>query len=123
MHIHFSPQTIDALVQVISGGNGQDRVGIYRSGTQLDSFMRGCNVSMRVGNGSRLPTLAEALERANRSEDQTILRTIAERAADPRDFLDEPERQQAVVDCATTVSSCRSSAARRDWYHRGSRLR
>lgn len=98
MHIHFSPQTIDALVQVISGGSGENRIGLYRSGTQLDSFMRGCNVSMRVGSGSRLPTLADAIEGANRSDDQTILRNIAERAVDPRDFLDEPERQQAVIE-------------------------
>ncbi|SMQ68513.1 Abortive infection C-terminus [Devosia lucknowensis] len=98
MHIHFSPQTIGALAQVISGGDGTDRIGIYRSGSKLESFMRGCNVSMRVGSGSRLPTLVDAIEDANRSEDQTILRNIAEQAADPRDFLDEPERQQAVVD-------------------------
>jgi hypothetical protein len=31
--------------------------------------------------------LIEALERANRGGDQTILKNIIERAADPRDFL------------------------------------
>lgn len=98
MHIHLSPQTIDALAQVISGGDGQNSVGIYRSGTKIDSFMRGCNVSMRVGNGSRLPTLIDALVEANRSEHQTVLRSIVEHAADPRDFLDEPDKQQAVVE-------------------------
>jgi hypothetical protein len=101
MHIHFAPQTIDALAQVISGGGGNDPtppIGIYRSGPKLESFMRGCNVSMSVGSGSRLPALVDALEGANRSEDQTILRTIAERAADPRDFLDDPTRHRAVLD-------------------------
>jgi hypothetical protein len=60
--------------------------------------MRGCNMAMTVGNGSRLPALVDALERANRSGDQTILRNIVERAADPRDFLSDPDRLQAVVD-------------------------
>jgi hypothetical protein len=53
---------------------------------------------MTVGAGSRLPTLFEALERANRGGDQTILKNIIERAADPRDFLADPDRLQVVID-------------------------
>lgn len=86
---------------VISGGGGNDQarpIGIYRSASKLENFMRGCNVSMSVGTGSRLPTLVEALERANREGNQTILRSIVERAADPRDFLDDPDRHRAVID-------------------------
>jgi hypothetical protein len=60
--------------------------------------MRGCNVAMSVGTGSRLPALIEALEMATRSGDQTILKNIVERAADPRDFLNDPDRLQAVID-------------------------
>ena len=60
--------------------------------------MRGCNVAMSIGNGSRLPTLVEALERANRGGDQTILKNIIERAADPRDFLAAPDKLQTVID-------------------------
>jgi hypothetical protein len=101
MHIRFAPQSIEALATIISGGSGNDQarpIGIYRSASKLESSMRGCNVSMSVGAGSRLPALVEALERANREGDQTVLRNIAERAADPRDFLDDPERHQAVID-------------------------
>lgn len=101
MHIHLAPQSIEALATVISGGGGNDQappIGIYRSASKLESFMRGCNVGMSVGGGSRLPTLVEALERANRLGDQTILRNIIERAADPRDFLSDPARLQVVVD-------------------------
>jgi hypothetical protein len=47
---------------------------------------------MRIGSGSRLPTLIEALERANQEGDQTILRNIIERAADPRNFASDPDR-------------------------------
>lgn len=101
MHIFLAPQSIEALATVISGGGGNDQtppIGIYRSASKLESFMRGCNVAMSVGSGSRLPTLVEALERANRQGDQTILRSIIERAADPRDFLSDLERHQAVID-------------------------
>lgn len=101
MHIRLAPQSIEALAMVISGGGGNDTsppIGIYRSASKLESFMRGCNVAMSIGSGSRLPALLEALERANRGGHQTILRNIIERAADPRDFLSDPERLQAVVD-------------------------
>ncbi|MEY9158490.1 hypothetical protein ABIG04_006800 [Bradyrhizobium japonicum] len=101
MNIHLAPQSIEALAMVISGGGGNDTsppIGIYRSASKLESFMRGCNVAMSVGSGSRLPALIEALERANRGGDQTMLRNIIERAADPRDFLSDPDRLQAVVD-------------------------
>jgi hypothetical protein len=98
MHIRLAPQSIEAMV--ISGGGGNDQsppIGVYRSASKLESFMRGCNVSMSIGGGSRLPTLVEALERANRGGDQTILRNIIERAADPRDFLSDPDRLQSVI--------------------------
>jgi hypothetical protein len=101
MHIHLTPQSIEALATIISGGGGNDQtppIGIYRSASRLESFMRGCNVAMSVGGGSRLPTLVEALERANRGGDQTILKNIIERAADPRDFISDPDRLQAVID-------------------------
>ncbi|MDE5465970.1 abortive infection family protein [Bradyrhizobium sp. CSS354] len=100
MHIRLAPQSIEALAMVISGGGGNDQtppVGIYRSASRLESFMRSCNVAMSVGGSSRLPALVEALERANRTGDQTILRNIIERAADPRDFLSDPGRLDAVI--------------------------
>ncbi len=101
MHAHLAPQSIEALAMVISGGGGNDTtppIGIYRSASKLESFMRGCNVAMSVGSGSCMPALIEALERANRSGDQTVLKNIIERAADPRDFLSDPEKQQSVID-------------------------
>lgn len=101
MHIHLAPQSIEALAAVISGGGGNDQappIGVYRSASKLESFMRGCNVAMRVGNGSRLPALIDALERANLGGDQTILKSIIERAADPRDFLNDPDRLQSVIE-------------------------
>jgi hypothetical protein len=101
MHIHLAPQSIEALATVISGGGGNDQtppIGIYRSASRLESFMRGCNVAMSFGGGSRVPTLVEAPERANRGGDQTILKNIIERAADPRDFISDPDRLQSVIE-------------------------
>lgn len=100
MHIHLSPQTIEALAQVISGGSGdspEPPIGIYRSGPKLESFMRGCGIGMHIGSGSRLPTLSSALEQANREGDPAKLRTIIERSADPRDFADQPAKLQNVL--------------------------
>ncbi|RYG45229.1 hypothetical protein EON79_13140 [bacterium] len=59
--------------------------------------MRACGVSMSVGSGSRLPALIAALEETNRLEDEKVLREIVERAADPRDFVTEPDKHAAVV--------------------------
>lgn len=78
MHIHLTPQSIEALAMIISGGGGNDHtppIGIYRSASKLESFMRNCNVAMSVGTGSRLPALIEALEQANDGGDQVVLKT------------------------------------------------
>ena len=99
--ISIAPQTIDALGLVISGGGGNDStppIGLYRSGPKLESFMRSCGVMMSVGSGSRVPTLVDAIIRTASSGDADRLKTIIERAADPRDFVQEPERLQQVLD-------------------------
>lgn len=100
MQTRLSPQTIEALTQVISEGSGdspEPPIGIYRSGPKLESFMRGCGFSMHIGSGSRLPTLSTALEQANWDGDPEKLRTIIERSADPRDFADQPAKLQNVL--------------------------
>jgi hypothetical protein len=99
--IHIAPQTIDALALVISGGGGNDStppIGFYRSGPKLESFMRSCGVMMSVGSGSRVPTLIDAIIRTASSGDTERLKTIIERAADPRDFVQEPEKLRRVLD-------------------------
>jgi len=96
----FSPQTIEALAQVISGGAGNDDrkpIGIYRSGPKIEQFMRNCGVDMRIGAGSRLPVLTNWLIELNRNGDDKALRLAFEYAADPRDFVREPEKHVAVM--------------------------
>src|SRR5262245_14270062 len=98
--IGISPQTIDALALVISGGRGNDStppIGLYRSGPKLESFMRSCGIMMSVGSASRVPTLVGAIIETVNNGNVEALRTIIERAADPRDFIQEPERLEKVL--------------------------
>lgn len=100
MNFRLSPQTIEALVQVISGGGGLDDtppVGIYRSGAKLESFMRACGYPIDVGSSSRLKALASGINLANDKGDAVALAKIVQLAADPRDFLSEPERHALVL--------------------------
>lgn len=98
----FSPQTIEALAEVVSGGSVNDLTppaGRYRSGPQLERFMRTCNVDFRVGPQSRLPALADCLIAINNGPDAArVLTRIIENAADPRNFITEPEKFTVVVD-------------------------
>lgn len=100
-HFTLSPQTIDVLALVISGGSANDStppIGIYRSGPKLEHFMRACGVDMRIGNASRLPKLTETLLNLHRTGDASTLQKVLETAAEPRDFADDPGKHTAVLD-------------------------
>jgi hypothetical protein len=103
MPFPLSPRTIDALADIISGGPGgmvstPPPIGIYRSGPQIEKFMRACNVDFRV-NGSRVPSLVSCLNEINNGhEPEKTLPQIIEAAADPRDFESDPPRHAAVLD-------------------------
>lgn len=99
----FSTFTIEALVQVISGGPGigntEPPIGLYRSASEIDGFLMACGIDPAQGEGSRLPALRGCLNWAARQEngDELIGRTI-EAVADPRNHAREPEKTQAVLD-------------------------
>ncbi len=92
---------IDAITDIISGGGGHDTtppIGIYRSGPKIEKFMRACNVAFTL-NGSRVPSLVERLINLNNGfEAEQVLPRIIEAAADPRDFIHEPDHHTAVLD-------------------------
>ena len=106
MPFPLSPQSIDAIAEIISGGGGNDPgppIGIYRSGPKIEKFMRACNVSFRVV-GSRVPSLVDRLIEINNSDEANrAFPRIIEAAADPRDFLTDPDRHGAVVDYLNRV--------------------
>jgi hypothetical protein len=84
-------------------GERQPSIGVYRSGTQLESFMRMCGVSLTVAGSSRLPALIQAIIGVQERGEAGVLKTIIERAADPRDFIAAPEKLQQVLDYLNDV--------------------
>jgi hypothetical protein len=96
----FAVQTIHALAEAVTGGAAYDNskpIGLYRSGPKLERFFGALNIELRIGNGSRVPIVIDALVRANKQEPEAIVRVI-EAVSDPRDFLNEPEKHTAVVE-------------------------
>ena len=99
----LSPLAIRALVEAISGGQGNSNrpiepVGIYRSGPEIGRFLADCNLDFRVV-GSRVPELTDFLRDLSRQPDgQTALVRLIERVADPREYRHVPERCQRVVE-------------------------
>lgn len=67
MPFPLSPQSIGAIADIISGGGRHDTthpIGIYRSGPNIQKFMRTCNVALKV-NGSRVSALVQCLINLN----------------------------------------------------------
>ncbi|MFZ4701490.1 MAG: abortive infection family protein [Candidatus Methylumidiphilus sp.] len=90
------------MADIITGGpgmgGGPPPIGLYRSGPNIEKFMRACNVDFRV-TGSRVPSLVSCLLEINNGfEPEKVLPPIIEMAADPRDFSNDPTRHLAVLD-------------------------
>lgn len=101
MPFPLSLPTINAIAEVISGGsanyNSPPSIGIYRKGWEIEQFMSACNVPFEM-SGSRVSSLRDCLIKLNDSpEAKQVLPKIIEAAADPRDFINDPERHAAVV--------------------------
>lgn len=100
MPFPLSPQSIDAVAEIISGGAGNSTmppIGIYRSGPRIEKFMRGCNIDFQL-TGSRVPCLVERLIALNSAADHKPLARVIEAATDPRDFVADPERLSTVIE-------------------------
>lgn len=100
MPFPLSPQSIDAVAEIISGGAGNSTmppIGIYRSGPGIEKFMRGCNVNFQL-TGSRVPCLVERLIALNNAAEYEPLARVIEAATNPRDFVADPERLSTVIE-------------------------
>lgn len=97
----LSPQSVDALAEIISGGAGNSTtpsIGHYRSAYHLEKFMRSCNVDFALAGRSRVPALVECLVELNSADDaKAVMSRLLEAAAAPSDFIDEPEKHTAVL--------------------------
>lgn len=98
----FSPQTIAALTEIVTGGSGgaaASPIGLYRSGPKLELFFSTLNLDLHIGASSRVPAVRTLLMEANRRPDgQEVIGQVIEAVVDARDFLDDPDRHIAVVD-------------------------
>lgn len=96
----FSPFLIGALADLITGGGGNDTtppIGLYRTGPKIEQFFRDCGVMMSLGSSSRVPAATEALRDVFSRQDYATPERVILRVSDPRDYLAEPEKAQAVI--------------------------
>lgn len=98
----FSMFVIKALVDAITGGAGNDQqppIGVYRSGPKIQQFFLDCGLDMRVGTNSRVPATTDFLRNvASQWDGDESLERIIVRVTDPRDYLAQPEKGQAVLE-------------------------
>lgn len=100
MNGRFSPYVVKALVDVITGGAGNDTaplIGVYRSGPKIEHFFLDCGFDMRIGSQSRIPATIDALRQmaAGPHGDELVKRAILQ-VCDPREYLSEPDKAAAV---------------------------
>ncbi len=101
MRVELSDQSIDALAEIISGGSANvtdPSIGLYRQGWKLVAWFKSLNVPFDVQYESRLPATRTAIMGALLLEDGDLMKRMIEKAADPRDFVSEPDRHKDVVD-------------------------
>lgn len=100
----FSPATIKALTDVVTGGPGTGNatppVGIYRSASAMEGLMMECGLDFRVGGmSSRVTSLTNFLRGLlDDPEGARKLTDVVVRVCQPDDYRADPERQQAVID-------------------------
>ena len=98
MPFPLSPQSINAIAEVISGGWGENSIFVYRTGREIKNFMSALNVPFSVSD-SRVASLTDCLIKLNSSPEEAKQKfpKIIESAADHRKFNNDPERHAAVV--------------------------
>ena len=99
----FSAPTITAIAEAVTGGSGgrvlastTAPVGLYRTRAELVKFFR--HLALELTIGSRVPAVEQLLIEVNaRPDGLPILTRVIEQVADPREYLDAPEKLAAVV--------------------------
>jgi len=86
---------------VISGGSQSDptpSIGLYRAGWQLAEFFKPFKVDVDLATHSRLPATKSSIQYLVFLDNQADLKRLIERAADPRDFINNEDRHAKVID-------------------------
>jgi hypothetical protein len=95
----LSEQAVDALAYIISGGSandGEPLIGLYRQAWKLEAWFVEFGIKYEEGK-SRFPATVDAIRLASFLDDD-LLKRVIEKAADPRDFIGQPEKHHAVVE-------------------------
>ncbi len=99
----FSPQSIDALTECITGGPGSGyssapSIGLYLTGYEIVKFFRSLGYDVNSLVGSRVPFTQDLLDKINHQENgfEKIVR-ITERLLDPRDYVGHEDKLDNVV--------------------------
>lgn len=102
----FSILVINALVKLITGGSGNSTeppVGIYRSGNVLEQFFMDCGIDMRIGMKGRVPATTATLRALYDQNDDAQLESLITNVADPRHYVESPQKGKAVIDYLNQV--------------------
>jgi len=95
----LSPQSLDALAQVITGGAGgapNPPPGIYRSGGGIVEFFERLGLSIVIG--SRVPSVRALLQELSDADNDAKIRDIVAAVLDPRDYIECEDERPAVVE-------------------------
>lgn len=101
MKIDLSEQSIDALADVISGGSANESapsIGLYRQAWRLEAWFKTFGIHFGSQQESRLPATKTAIREAIFIDNEVLLKRVIEAAVDPRDFINDPDRHNAVVE-------------------------
>ncbi|RFB84829.1 hypothetical protein B5K11_32360 [Rhizobium leguminosarum bv. trifolii] len=101
MKIELSEQSIDALAEVISGGSANESapsIGLYRQAWRLEAWFKAFGITFGSQRESRLSATKTAIREAIFIDNEVLLKRVIEGAADPRDFIAHPDRDNAVVE-------------------------
>ena len=97
----MSGRTLEALTEAITGGahnSNKPAIGHYRTAWQLERFIQDSGHAFSVDGGSRVPAVRAFLDELLAGPNgETEITKLIERVADPRDFIGERERHQAVL--------------------------
>ncbi|RJT22911.1 hypothetical protein D5I55_12480 [Chakrabartia godavariana] len=102
MNTKFSPYVIKALIDAITGGAANETgpsIGIYRSGPKIEQFFLDCGFDMRIGSNSRVPATTDFIRQVAQNFDgkaDANIKRMIEKVADPREYLKEPDKAEAV---------------------------
>lgn len=91
------------MAEIISGGSAgssEESIGLYRQGWKLENWFKKLDIPFQIEGATRVSATVTAIQAALFIDngDGRFIGRVIESAADPRDFIKDPERHKAVVE-------------------------